>query len=81
MIKFFKVKDTGVYCVKDESGNVLNLYGMIKDLVAANILFESEDTIKNFDKWLLIDRRDCEHQIEFSDKETLKEYVRNLYAE
>ena len=80
MIKFFKVKDTGVYRVKDEDGKVLNIYGQIKDLVAENILFESEDTIKNFDKWLLIDK-DCEYQIEFSDKETLKEYVRNYYAE
>lgn len=80
MIKFFKVKDTGVYRVKDESGKVLNIFGQIKDLVAENILFESEDTIKNFDKWLLIDK-DCEYQIEFSDKESLKEYVKNLYAE
>ena len=80
MIKFFKVKDTGVYRVKDESGKVLNIFGKIKDLVAENILFESEDTIRNYDKWLLIDR-DCEYQIEFRDKETLKEYVKNLYAE
>lgn len=80
MIKFFKVKDTGVYRVKDESGKVLNIFGQIKDLVAADILFESEDTIRNFDKWLLLDR-DNEVQIEFSDKETLKEYVKNLYAE
>ena len=80
MIKFFKVKDTGVYRVKDESGKVLNIFGQIKDLVAVDILFESEDTIRNFDKWLLLDR-DNEVQIEFSDKETLKEYVKNLYAE
>lgn len=80
MIKFFKVKDTGVYRVKDESGNVLYLFGKIKDLVAADILFENEDTIKNFDKWLLIDK-DCEYQIEFSDKETLKEYLNLKYAE
>lgn len=70
MIKFFKVKDTGVYRVKDEDGKVLNIFGQIKDLVAENILFESEDNIKNFDKWLLIDK-DCEYQIEFSDKETI----------
>ena len=78
MIKFFKVKDTGVYRVKDENGNVLHIFGMIKDLVSSNVLFETEETIKNFDKWLLM-FRDNQTCIEFNDKESLKEYVRSRY--
>jgi hypothetical protein len=82
MLKFFKIKDTGLVSVtrvsEDGKKERLAIIGQVDELLRREIIFP-DNTGENMDKWLMIDK--AQAITEYPSKEAAKEATREVYGE